>query len=151
VFRFFTSVELPLADNWFSSLASCQCTSKRPTASTIFLAAGFVVVVGFVFLWLLIPASGSSPQFLSLVHIAVMVFTDSRLHSPTLRCTGGFDLICVACNTSAFSCGSHTYWLSLQTVYKQQHFRKLHSFSPSFSLFIRCSKNKFHMQTRGWL
>lgn len=53
VFRCFRRVELI---NWFSSPTSCQFTSRRPTASIIFLAAVFL---GFVFFWFLTSASGS--------------------------------------------------------------------------------------------
>lgn len=57
VFRCFSRVELI---NWFSSLTSCQFTSRRPTASIMFLAAVFP---GFVFFWFLTSASGSFFSF----------------------------------------------------------------------------------------
>ena len=119
--------------NWFSSLTSCQFTSKRPTASTIFLALlllllffGFwhqLLVLSLLpnffpwyrLWWWCLQIAGSIPQPLAVQEgLTWYGWLVTPLHSIVVEILKS----------------SHTYWLSLQTVYKQQCLKKLCSFSP---------------------
>lgn len=117
--------------NWFSSLTSCQFTSKRLPASTIFLETVFVVVMFFFSFW----------HQLLVLSFLPNCFTRFRLwwwclqieDSTTLGCTGAWCAWLVISSHSIvvqiLKC-SRTHWLSPQTMYKQQCLKKLCSFPP---------------------
>lgn len=154
MFGFFTRAELPLADKlvFFTDKLSIYF-QKSHCIYHLSKAGAFLTV----FLWFLTSASGS---FSSNVFPWYRLWwwclqrADSipqRLAVQEGLTSYGWLVIPLHSIAVQILKRSYTSWLSLQAVYKQQYLEKLCSFSSSLSLFIPCFKNKFHMQTRGWL